>query len=67
MENEKHKRSELADKIIAGIQFAHEKLLEEAIKNDDYLVISHKGKIVRMKAKKIKEQLEKERISKLKQ
>lgn len=49
----------LREKIIKGARLAVERLIEESKKNDDYLVFSEKGKIVKVKARKLKRRVEK--------
>ena len=44
---------ELRNKIIIGIRKALEKLIASSAKNDEYLVISQNGKIVRVPAKEL--------------
>jgi hypothetical protein len=44
----------LESKIMKGAQLAVERLIEESKKNDDYLVFSEKGKIVKVKARRLK-------------
>lgn len=44
----------LTDKIIKGVALSYTRLVEEAKKNDDYLVFSENGKIVKVKAREIK-------------
>jgi hypothetical protein len=44
----------LETKIMKGARLAVERLIEESKKNDDYLVFSEKGKIVKVKARKLK-------------
>ncbi len=44
----------LTDKIIKGVALSYTRLVEEAKKNDDYLVFSENGKIVKVKARDIK-------------
>jgi hypothetical protein len=44
----------LHEKILKGTRLAVERLIEESKKNDDYLVFSEKGKIVKVKARKLK-------------
>jgi hypothetical protein len=44
----------LESKIMKGARLAVERLIEESKKNDDYLVFSEKGKIVKIKARKLK-------------
>ena len=45
----------LHEKIIKGAKLAVERLIEESKKNDDYLVFSENGKIVKVKARKLKQ------------
>jgi hypothetical protein len=44
----------LHNKILKGARLAVEKLIKEAQKNDEYLVFSENGKIVKIKARKLK-------------
>ena len=44
---------ELRNKIIIGIRKALEKLIASSANNDEYLVISQNGKIVRVPAKEL--------------
>jgi hypothetical protein len=44
----------LHNKILKGARLAVEKLIKEAQKNDEYLVFSENGKIVKVKARKLK-------------
>lgn len=48
-----HPYSELRDKIILGTQLAFERLVEKAKLNDDYLVFSRNGKVVKVKARSL--------------
>ena len=48
---QRHK--ELERKITKGILLAHKRMVKEKIKNDEYVVVSINGKIVRKKAKEI--------------
>lgn len=45
-----HPYSELRDKIIAGTKLAFERLVEKAKLDDDYLVFSRNGKVIKVKA-----------------
>ena len=47
-------KKDLGDKILKGITKAFRKLIETSKLNDDYLVFSENGKIVRIKARKLK-------------
>ena len=47
-------RNDLREKIMKGIHLAIEKLIATSLKNDDYLVYSENGKIVRVKARELK-------------
>lgn len=47
-------RSELRNKIFSGIKAAIEKLIEARAKEDDNLIISQDGKIIKVPAKKFK-------------
>lgn len=42
------------EKIMAGLKVSFEKLVDRYKKNDDELILSENGKIVRVKAKDIK-------------
>ena len=42
------------DKVIEGLKMSYRELVEEYKKNDDELILSQDGKIVRIKAKDIK-------------
>jgi len=44
----------LHEKIIKGTRLAVDRLIEQSKKNDDYLVFSENGKIVKVKARKLK-------------
>lgn len=44
----------LHEKIKKGVLLAHKRLIEQAKKNDDYLVISKNNKVVRVKARSLK-------------
>lgn len=46
---------ELRTKIIKGIKSALEKLVTTSAKNDEYLIISKDGKIVKVAAKELKQ------------
>ena len=46
-----HPYSELRDKIVAGTKLAIDRLVEKAKLNDDYLVFSENGKIVKVRAR----------------
>ena len=48
-----HPYSELRDKIIAGTKLAFERLVEKARLNDDYLVFSENGKVIKVKARSL--------------
>lgn len=48
---EEHK--ELEKKIIKGFKLAHKRMVKEKIKNDEYVVVSINGKIVRKKAREL--------------
>ncbi len=39
------------DKVLAGVRRAVQKVIEQAKRNDEELVISHDGKLVRVKAR----------------
>ena len=49
MPTKKYKRSEVAEKIIAGMQKVHERLIAEKKKNNNELVVLRDNKIVRIK------------------
>ena len=49
-----HPYSELRDKLIAGTKLAFERLVEKAKKEDDYLVFSENGKVIKVKARSLK-------------
>jgi disulfide oxidoreductase YuzD len=49
----KNRKQSLGDKIFKGVLRAHKKLVAERIKNDDYMVVSINGKIVRKKAREL--------------
>lgn len=46
--------SELGAKILAGVQLAFDRLVEKAKKEDDYLVFSKNGKVIKVKARSLK-------------
>lgn len=48
-----HPYSELRDKIIAGTKLAFERLVEKAKLNDDYLVFSENGKVIKVQARSL--------------
>ena len=48
-----HPYSEIRDKIIAGTKLAFHRLVENAKLNDDYLVFSKNGKIVKVRARSL--------------
>jgi len=48
-------KTELRAKIINGIRSALEKLVISSAKNDDYLIISKDGKIVKVPAKELQQ------------
>lgn len=48
-----HPYSEIRDKVIAGTKLAFERLVEKAKLNDDYLIFSENGKIIKVKARSI--------------
>jgi hypothetical protein len=48
-----HPYSELRDKLIAGTKLAYRRLVEKARLNDDYLVFSKNGRIIKVKARDI--------------
>ena len=45
---------QMQDKIIAGLTLARRRLVEDAKKNDEELVIWRDGKVVRVKARDLK-------------
>ena len=47
-------RNSLHNKILKGVRLAVEKFIDETAERDGYLVISEKGKIVKIKARKLK-------------
>lgn len=47
----KHQYSDLRDQILKGTKLAFKKLLEKAILEDDYLVISENGKVLKVPAR----------------
>ncbi len=47
-------RKVLREKILKGIQLAVDNLIKEAKENDDYIVIAQGNKIVKIKARKLK-------------
>ncbi len=49
-----HPYSELRDKLIAGTKLAFDRLVEKAKKDDDYLVFSENGKVIKVKARSLK-------------
>jgi hypothetical protein len=49
-----HRYSELREKIIAGAKLAYKRLVEKAKLNDEYLIFSENGKIIKVKARSIK-------------
>ena len=51
-----HPYSELRDKIIAGTKLAFERLVEKAKLDDDYLVFSRNGKVIKVKASSLNTQ-----------
>jgi hypothetical protein len=52
MENN-HPYSELRDKLIAGTKLAFKRLVEKAKLNDEFLVFSENGKVIKVKARSI--------------
>jgi hypothetical protein len=48
-------KTELRTKIIIGIRTALEKLITSSAKNDEYLIISKDGKIVKVPAKQLQQ------------
>lgn len=48
-------KTELREKIINGIRSALKKLVTASAKNDDYLIISKDGKIVKVPAKELQQ------------
>lgn len=49
MQPKKYKRSEIGEKIVAGMQKVHERLIAEKKKNNSELVVLRGNKIVRIK------------------
>jgi hypothetical protein len=49
-----NRKSSRTEKLLKGLALSHLRLVEEAKKNDDYLVFSENGKIVKVKARDIK-------------
>ena len=49
-----HPYAELRDKLIAGTKLAFQRLVEKAKANDDYLVFSENGKVIKVKARSLK-------------
>jgi hypothetical protein len=48
-----HPYSELRDKLIAGTKLAFQRLVEKAKLEDDYLVFSKDGKVIKVKARSL--------------
>jgi len=46
-------RIELRNKVYAGVKLAIERLIAERAKENDYLIISRNGKIIRVPAKEL--------------
>lgn len=53
-------RTELREKVYQGVKLAIDKLIEERAKEDGYLIISRDDKIVRVPAKELLKEMEKE-------
>lgn len=49
--------SSVIDLVEKGVKLAYKKMLEEKSKNDEEIVISENGKIIRLKAKDVLESL----------
>ncbi len=49
----KHPYSELRDKLVAASKLVFQRLVESAKLNDDYLVFSENGKVLKVKARSI--------------
>jgi hypothetical protein len=43
--------TELSEKLLAGVKLAFQRLVEKARLNDDYLIFSENGKVVKVKAR----------------
>lgn len=50
----KKKRDILEERFIRGTRLAIKKLIEERKKTNDYLIVSRKGKVVKIRARSIK-------------
>ena len=48
------KRDILEEKLIKGTRLAVKKLIQERKKNNDYLIVSRRGKVVKIRARSIK-------------
>jgi hypothetical protein len=57
MDTNNYQISELAQKISKGLDIAFEKLVREKAKNDEELIFSENGKIIKVKAKDLLVQL----------
>jgi hypothetical protein len=51
MEDKEKKRKEIREKIVEGLTLSFRRLVEEKKKNDEYLIFSKDGKIVKIKAR----------------
>jgi hypothetical protein len=60
IENIMINRKELSKKIMNGVIAAHEKLIISKAKDDDYLVVSKDGKIVKIPARELLKKKDKE-------
>jgi hypothetical protein len=52
--NKGRSHTELRDKIVAGVELAFKRLVEKAKANDDYLVFSENGKVIKVRARDLK-------------
>ena len=53
LKNMRKQKESISKKFFKGVLIAHKKLVAERIKNDDYMVVSINGKIVRKKAREL--------------
>lgn len=53
MSTEEQKKDEFTDKIVAGLQLAFQRLVEQKKKNNSVLVVKRDGKIVHLKPDEI--------------
>ncbi|MBN8584773.1 MAG: hypothetical protein J0M37_06715 [Ignavibacteria bacterium] len=51
---DKNSKDSIREKFSKGSKLAIKKLIEERKKNDDYLVVSRNGKVVKIKARELK-------------